>query len=327
MKDRNTLYRIRQNAGLACAFDDWVPGFQDDYSDTIPIIDYAEQVVANAIRAGRAIEIHEPDFFGTVEAPFIITPGQSGKVRGDAFEMVCRAILWNCASLIGANSTSLALVPPHISMQFAEALTDKKLAVLTLGDNYDLKTLLTKESSETLGKFEAALRDQDTSIRYSTPDIVCIDISSQDAATQAYFDQYINNLDVNNQLILAQSRVKLEGKIDPSDILFAGGIKTSIRSDRMYQFLYEANSWKFIWSKIFGVPPSSYYVLTSQTFGADPEKLASVDFSSMSGGVNEARRAIDGVFQLITPSDLVGWFIESIKRYSAEEQITDIIVS
>lgn len=324
MKDRNTLYRIRQNAGLACAFDSWVPGFQDNYSDDIPIINYAVQVVANAIRAGKTIELNQPDFFGTVEAPFIITPGQSGKVRGDAFEMVCRAILWNCASLIGANPISLGLVPDHVSSQFSVALSDKKLAVLTLGDNYDLKALLTEESATKLGDFETALLKQGTSIRYSTPDIVCIDISNQDADTQAYFDQYIDNLNVKNQLILAQSRTKLEGKVNPSDILFAGGIKTSIRSDRMYQFLYEANSWKFIWSKIFGVPPSSYYVLTSQTFGADPEKLRSVDFSSMSGGVSGAKRAIDGVFQLVTPSDLVGWFVESIKNYSTDAELAGI---
>lgn len=315
MKDRDTLYRVVQKSGMACCFDSFIPGFSSSDRGQQPLIAYAEQVMVNARAAGLHVEGNDPDFFGSVEAPFVITPGQSGKVRGDVFEMLCRAILWNCAAAM-RESPSLSdhfdfELPPGLSA----ASDGREYAVLTLGDNYDLKNLLKPTSADRLRQFEEALAERGTSIKYSTPDVVCIDISAHDDETKEYFGNFITDLSSKNQQLLSDARAKLEGHVEPSDIVFAAGVKTSIRSDRMYQFLYEANSWKFLWARAFGLKPSEYFVLTAQTFGADPKKLHSVDFSSLVKGMGEARRAIDGVYHFESPSDLIDWFVAGIKSH------------
>lgn len=313
MKDRDTLYRIRQISGMACAFEDYIPGFSKTHTSTSKLVEYAEKVVANAKLAGRFIEENDPNFFGEVEAKFIITAGQSGKVRGDVFEMLCRAVLWNCAAII-RNSANISLGPDfHIPPSLKKAANGRKIALLTLGDNYDLKNLLKKDSADKLRQFEDALLQRETSIKYSTPDIVCIDTSGYGDDINRHFDTVIEDLKGENQTKLVRARSQIEGIVDPSDIIFAGGIKTSIRSDRMYQFLYEANSWKFLWSRAFKIKPSEYYVLTSEVFGADPTKLASVDFSSLETGLDQARRAIDGVFHLDTPAALIEWLVDRVR--------------
>lgn len=314
MKDRDTLYRIKQIPGMACAFDDQIPGFSKALPQEMPLVDYAKGVVDNATRAGKYVENYNPSYFGEVEAPFQVTAGQTGKVRGDVFEMLCRAILWNCAAVIRKGHSKSSSSSFFIPQNLKNIANKRQLALLTLGDNYDLKKLLTPESALKLGRFEKGLRQRGTSIKYSTPDIVCIDTSGYDEKVNEYFDHLIENLDASNQSKLVRARSMIEGKVEPSHILFAGGIKTSIRSDRMYQFLYEANSWKFLWSRAFRLEPSAYYVLTSQVFGADPKKLASVDFSSVESGLEQARKAIDGVFHLDTPAALIDWLVDRVSN-------------
>lgn len=312
MKDRDTLYRIKQIAGMSCAFEDFIPGFLGTKASGARIIDYAEQVVSNAKLAGAFIEAKKPEIFGDVEAAFTITSGQSGKVRGDVFEMLCRAILWNCAAVARKSNVSRDLEIASVPAALRSVAKGRKIAILTLGDNYDLKKLLDKKSALRLDSFERGLKDKGTSLKYSTPDVICVDTSKFSPSINSYFDETIFDLSSKSQSHLVNARTKIEGLVSPSNIIFAAGIKTSIRSDRMYQFLYEANSWKFLWARAFQIDPSQYFVLTSEIFGADPTKLYSVDFSSVTEGFDNARKAIDGVFHLDTPEALVDWFAERI---------------
>ncbi len=312
MKDRDTLYRIKQISGMACSFDEQLPGFSTQIPENLPLVAYAEKVITHATNAGRYIEKFDPAHFGVVEAPFVITAGQTGKVRGDVFEMLCRAILWNCAAIVRQGVSRPLKSNFAIPKSLQKVASKRQLALVTLGDNYDLKKLLQKSSALQLAEFEKGLKRKGTSIKYSTPDIVCVDTSTYGNEVNDYFDHLVENLNTENQARLVHARSMIEGKVDPSHIIFAGGIKTSIRSDRMYQFLYEANSWKFLWSRAFRVKPSAYYVLTSQIFGADPTKLYSVDFSSVETNLDQARKAIDGVFHLDTPATLIDWLVDRI---------------
>ena len=99
-------------------------------------------------------------------------------------------------------------------------------------------------------------------------------------------------------------------------MVLALAIKTSIRSDRMYQFLFEANAWKFVWHRAFRIEPSRFYCVVTGTYGTNPDKLNSVDFSSVSKKQG-ASKAIDGMTKLTSPFDLIDWFtgvIQSLPR-------------
>lgn len=298
MKDRDTQYRLSQAKAMACTFDGWIPGASSSPGSTVPLESYLEQLEANAIAAGKIIESQDPKFFGKTEKAFFLTEAQLAKVRGDVFEAVVRAILWNCCVKESKRTSG-----PKIRFP---------IAAVTLGDNYDLRKLFVPKAADQLTKYIDKLKVRGVSLSYSTPDLVGIDISGLDPETRAHFTKMVPNLSLNNQSKLTNARTLIEGKVKPEDVVFASGIKTSLRSDRMYQFLFEANAWKFIWRHVFEVDACPYHTIMSQSFGADPEKLRSVDFSSP-GGPTQAKRAIDSVTQIRTPADVEAWFETATK--------------
>lgn len=315
MKDRDTQYRLLQNAAMACCFDSWVPGFEDAHDVGTPFAAYVDRLIENAGIAGQWLEENRPDVFGEVEESFFLTSGQRGKVRGDVLELLVRAVAWNVTAHF--NALSMGDESPFADSPLVAPLTTHPKhgprALLTLGDNYDLKQLLDEEGRETLLSFESSLKESGTSLAYSTPDLVAIDIEGLDPGIVDTFSRPIRDLGAASQSLLQSARGFLEGRISPGRILFASGIKSSIRSDRMYQFLFEANAWKFVWRKVFQLPASRYYVWVTRTYGANPEKLSSVDFTSLGGKASGegVGRAVDAVALLLTPTDLVGFLADN----------------
>ena len=56
----------------------------------------------------------------------------------------------------------------------------------------------------------------------------------------------------------------------------------------MYQFLFEANAWKYLWRVPLEAPPVPYHCVTAQSFGANSDKLRSIDFSAIEGKPSSA---------------------------------------
>jgi hypothetical protein len=265
-KDRATHYRIAQNTGMSCAFDSWIPGFTAIENSNTSWDYFTDRVAINAEKAG--IYLEDMGAFQSFKHRFSLTSGQKAKVAGDVFELLSRAILWNCC--VEINTTT------------QESQNGSKLiAAITLGDNYDLNKLFMEDESQKLSAYEERLRQQDTRLCYSTPDLIVVDITNLPPEKREQFGRKIDNLNPDNQRLLSNSCTLLEGHVRPADLLFAAGVKTSIRSDRMYQLLFEANAWKFIWREIFEAKPSRYYtIIGSQPYGVNIEKLRSVDFTS-----------------------------------------------
>ena len=320
MKDRDTHYRMIQSTGAACAFEDWVPGLRED-DCTTPLFDHIERMVSNATQAGRALETIGSNHFaksGAVEAPFFLTSNQIGKVRGDTFELLCRAILWNCAAVVTRRSLGLA---PTQHTWLEEQLADPlgvRIAVITLGDNYPLPELFRPAARETLTAFVTRLHETGVTLSYSTPDTLCISLENLPDDVVRFFVEPIKALDVGSQRRLRDAVRRVEGRITPADVLFAAGIKTSLRSDRMYQFLFEANAWKYIWRVVFGVELGGFHSLVARIYGADPRKLRGVDFS-LDPEASVPRPVIDELVIAQTPMDLVKWFRSALFAISTRE--------
>jgi Cfr10I/Bse634I restriction endonuclease len=299
MKDRDTQYRLSQSTAMACCFDMWVPGGEHcpEPPETL-LTTFIDQLIRNANSAGKTLELHSPKVFGKTERPFFLSAGQIGKVRGDVYEILCRAILWNSAAERNASSVG------------------RKIAVLSLGDNYDLRKLFTAESGKKLVDYIDALRSRSISLSYSTPDLVGVDITNLPPRFHAPFSIGVPTLSIEHQQRISAARGGIEGHVRPDHIVFACGLKTSLRSDRMFQFLFEANAWKFIWRRIFELPPCPYYSITSRSFGANSQKLRSVEFSAL-GGASEALRAIDSMTEVGSAADIKTWFSKTIQSLEA----------
>ncbi len=307
MKDRDTQYRLAQKAIMACTYDSGIPGFDDNELGTFELTDLVNKCINNGKSAGSYIEEYEAEHFGSnVERAFELTSGQIGKVRGDIFETLIRAILWNAG--LALSDTYSGSINGCISKIIDRNKKSQRYAAITLGDNYDLKQLFTPVAGKEFQKFEKHLEKRDTSYCYSTPDLIVVKCNKNN---MEYFSDPIQTLSIENQDKLANIRTKIEGTIEPSDVVMAAGIKTSIRSDRMYQLLFEANAWKGIWRTIYEIEPSKYYSLIGQSYGADPKKLNSVEFTSLNKG-RDTSKAIDGLIHIQTPADLISWYAESL---------------
>lgn len=307
MKDRDTQYRLAQKISMACTYESGIPGFCKNNLDSTPLSDLVNKCISNGKLAGKFIEEFIPEHFGSnVEASFSLTSGQIGKVRGDIFEMLSRAILWNTSVL--HSGTHRNLCSKELASKFNKSITGEKYAAITLGDNYDLKKLFNDEASREFSKFEEKLNSKGTSFCYSTPDLIVIKCNESIWPT---FSKPITDLSIENQHMLSTVKNEIEGKISPEDIVLAAGIKTSIRSDRMYQLLFEANAWKAIWREIYSLKPSKYFSLIGQSYGVDPVKLNSVEFTNLSCE-SEINKAIDGLVHISTPIDLIDWYSGSI---------------
>jgi Cfr10I/Bse634I restriction endonuclease len=317
MKDRDTQYRLVQKAGMECAFESWIPGFTKSKSYALPFKYFIDQLIQNANGAGKHLEGLTPSRFGDVEEKFLLTPQQLGKVRGDVFQMLSQAILWNCCAYLNMTKTGTDISSiEELPSELLNLKSSHVIAVLTLGDNYDLKKILDGVSRKAMNTYESMLQIYQTRLSYSTPDLICVDISNLPAEIQAPFLRPITSLSSDRQEELTKARELVEGYVRPENILFAAGLKTSIRSDRMYQLLFEANAWKFIWRRVFKTDASAYYAMISEDFGTDPEKLRSLEFTSVDDGPENAVRAIDGVEKIISPKDLISWFTRGLKTAS-----------
>ena len=283
MKDRNTMYRIGQNKLMSCIFDSGLPGSEgyEKIAD-LTIDEILNQMVNKAIEAGEATEIHNPNHYGKTEKPFFVSNAQVGKIRGDIAEMLLRAIFWN-----------LSIDINNQLKEFTQGQKSREIAIITTGDNYNLKNLFSNNDSLLIEDLETKLEACGTSLSYSTPDFFVINIENIDQEAKAILQSQIESLSEENQFILNESKKLVEGKLKAEDVLMVFGLKTSIRSDRMYQFLYEANAFKAIWHGAFKKQAPQYISVMTRVFGANYKKLQSVELVSLTKAVPE--RAIDKI--------------------------------
>ena len=129
---------------------------------------------------------------------------------------------------------------------------------------------------------------------------------------------------MNSTFTLLEDGYKdLEGKIGPSDLLMAIAIKRTMRSDRLYQPLFEANILKYLIQGVMGARTFRFHVYTGSNEGADVEgqyKAASL-VSLMLG--KQPERAIDKLMLSTNPiqtaqailTDLAALFLEDGETY------------
>lgn len=317
MKDRDTQYRLAQKLSMACTYDSFVPGFDHIGLGSTPLIELAAKCVTNGMCAGKFLEKVIPSHFGeNVETSFALTSGQVGKVQGDVYEMLSRSILWNSSlylsNLYNEDESISYAAMQILGSKIANNNNDFHYLPITLGDNYDLKKLFSPYAKNLFTTFEKSLENKGTSFCYSTPDLVVIKIKKNTLPQELITP--IKNISIYNQDLLSTAREYIQGKIEPEDIILAAGIKTSIRSDRMYQLLFEANAWKAIWRAIYDIEPSQYHGLIGQSYGANPKKLNSIEFTSLGKNNDNYSKAIDQLTLVSTPFDLMAWFANSITK-------------
>ena len=154
--------------------------------------------------------------------------GGINNVRGEWLEYILKLIFWNEAIEFDQGKTAIVKLPNASQLRFHDLYEDRARGYL--------EELFT------------SLRSQDIEMTMSNPDFVCITNLADDLGlpteTMSVGESSMSTLDTAYQ--------KLSGHCSADSIPFAVTVKTSIRSDRRYQIVHEANVVKSLVAHLAG---------------------------------------------------------------------------
>lgn len=300
---RDTQFRILQNNALECTFEAFVPGFETGPKKSYS--QYLAQWSDNATAASKFL-------FGTATG---LTHSQVAKCSGDVLQMLLASALWNAAAdwntfMDGGNKPTGSRITPN-----AVASPDRKVALVTLPRGYDATLLFTPPVRSTIKAFKNALQTDGMELAFSSPDIVGVRLPHPLPAELAPFLSRLPNLKKSNREALESAYKLLEGKIHAWGFLFAIAVKSSVRSDRLYQPLFEANVLKYLVQEVLRGSALRFIVYVVDPQGAAVEKHYSAAslFSLLRGGKPE--KAIDKLVIPESPADVIDVVLKELPKF------------
>jgi hypothetical protein len=254
VRGRHTQFRLMQQNMLAYTFDSFVPGFATStvLNDT-PFAEVVQRPIDNAAEEGRLL-------FGE---DYQVEANARAKVAGDVFEVVTHAVLWNMAArwnayMAGAPwSTTPRYTRPSVRRDPA-----RQIAVLNLPRGYDWVRLLVPAARKSIDDIRSNLGSRhDLALPTSTPDIAVVVLPERERGDPGWRHE-LPDLRTPQQDILRNAYARLEGRVEPGELIFALAVKRSLRSDRLYQPLYEANVMQLLLEGFLGAPRVEFEVQT-----------------------------------------------------------------
>jgi hypothetical protein len=246
---------------------------------------------------GRAGEIIWPGAFKLTEA-------QKAKVDGDIYEMMEAAALWNAAAAwnhlmdTGEWSSQVFTKP-----QDAIPTPTRKVAIVKMARGADTTKLLNEKARAEYRFFENGLEKKGMELKLSTPDILGLRIPDPMPDGFTPFLTPLKDLTYASQEVLETAWRGIQGTLEGRHFLFAIAVKTSTRSDRLYQALFEANVLKYILGYVLRGPAIRFHAHLETFANADVVgryKAASMT-SLLAGGTPS--KAIDETYRALSPRD------------------------
>lgn len=290
---RDTKFRVLQRNAISCTFQTFAPGSANDFVPGLTFDEYITQFTDNINQAGSLIIGNE----------FKIEKGAFAKVHGDVLEILEGAALWNAAVVWNnfmrtGEWSSRSLQPP----ENIRAEPQQLLAIIKLPRGYDATQLFSHEARLRIRQLEERLAEQGQILKLSAPDIVGVRLPNRE--TLELFSTPIENLSAENINRVETSYRLLEAQITAGDLLFAIAVKRTMRSDRLYQPLYEANVLKYLLHGVLGQTGFRFFVHAVSIEGADVEGhyMAPSIYSLLGQEVSEL--AVDRLFATDHPTQL-----------------------
>jgi hypothetical protein len=292
---------------MACTFDAFMPGTDNDPDPSRTFDEYLAQFRANANAAGNVLMGSAFRFEGPAVA----------KVEGDVFELMEAGAIWNAFAawnqwMDGNGWTSTAFTQPA----GAVITPSRKAAVLKLPRGYDATQLFKPEVRAAIQAHEHALKLHGMELGLSAPDIVGIRIPEPHSAAFAPFMQPLSNLGDTAREALEGSHVALEGTLEGRSLLFAIAVKRTTRSDRLYQPLFEANVLKYLIGEVLRGAAFRFHVHMGSLEGADVARRYSAASlpSLMRGG--QFQKAVDRTLLAERPQAVAQVMLDELPMYA-----------
>jgi len=265
VRNRRTQFRLLQQNMLAYTFDSFVPGFASSYvlNDT-PFAEVIQKPIDNANAEGELL-------FG---ADYRVQSNAQAKVVGDIFEVVTHAVYWNMAARWNAYMTGAPWnTRPRYTRPPVRPDPARQIAVLNLPRGYDWVKLLVPTARQSIDDIRSSLGTRyGLALPTSTPDIAVVVLPKAERDNPTW-QQELPDLTIPQQAILRAAYTRLEGRIEPGELIFALAVKRSLRSDRLYQPLYEANVMQLLLEGFLGAPKVEFEVQTLSLEGTAAQEI------------------------------------------------------
>lgn len=144
----------------------------------------------------------------------------------------------------------------------------RQVAMLNLPHKFDWVRLLTREATAKIAELRGELEASQLRLPTSTPDLAVVALPERCRDDDKWLTD-IPNLSKPNQAMVQQAYRDLENQIEPGEILLAVALKRSLRSNRLYQSLYEANIIQLLLEGHLRAPQVEFEVHTLDHFGTD----------------------------------------------------------
>ncbi len=197
----------------------------------------------------------------------------------------------------------------------AVATPTRKVAIVKMSRGADTTKLLNETARAEYRAFDGALQTRGMELRLSTPDILGLRIPDPAPPGFSVFMNPLPNLTVNSQAILEDAWKGIQSTLEGRHFLFAIAVKTSTRSDRLYQALFEANVLKYILGYVLRGPAIRFHAHLETTKGSDVigRYNAASMVSLLAGGTPS--RAIDGLYNALSPRDTAQTILDSLPTF------------
>lgn len=298
VSNRSTKFRLAQQNMIQYTFGSLVPGFAVG-SGNVNVMSYQDIVnrpLENAVAEGQLL-------FGD---DFDVKSSAIAKVTGDIFEVVSSAVLWNTAARW---NTYMAEGRWHTHPRYAKPSLKpnptRQIAALNLPRNYDWVKLLVEPAQEKIAQLRELLAERGMGLPTSTPDLAVVALPAEYRGDGQWRTE-LSGLGRENQTILSDAHKLLAGKVEPGEILLAVAFKVSLRSDRLYQPLYEANIMQLLLEGMLEAPRVEFEVHTLDRSGTDAiNTYTAASLFGIAAGRSDLHRAVRELYEPPTAADLV----------------------
>ncbi|WP_255772350.1 Cfr10I/Bse634I family restriction endonuclease [Mycobacteroides abscessus] len=297
---------MQQNI-LTYTFDQWVPGFSNSrVYNTTDIRDLVQRGIENADLEGKI----------RFQQDYRVSDNARAKVLGDLYETLTTAMLWNAAALWNIYmATGKWTGSPGYQKPTLSPLPKRQVAVLNLPRGYDWVRLLNLKSRQAIELVRNPLSAQGLTIPTSTPDIAVVVLPDDAARSDSRWRTKLNNLQLAQQSTLANGYAELAGRIEPGELILAIAAKRSLRSDRLYQPLYEANIMQLLLEHFLGAPRVDFEVHTLSVEGTAAQDIyAAATIYAVATKSPQVHRAVRELYLPTTPIPFVSRFLDFLNQ-------------
>lgn len=306
IRGRTTQFRLLQQNMLAYTFAETLPGWGSPGLNSMPFTEVVQQPIVNARAEGDLL-------YG---ADLRIESNAIAKVTGDIYEVLTSAVLWDAAAYWNRYMTGGDWpTSPRYARPTVARSVRRQVAVVNLPRRYDWVRLLEPGAKATIQALRDQLEQADLSMPTSTPDIAVV-VLPEEVRDQEKWRTPVGNLTLPSQAILTNAHQALAGQVEAGEIILAMALKSSLRSDRLYQPLYEANVMQFLLEGHLGAPRVEFEVhaLTAEGTGAVEIYRAAALHSA---GTDQAHRAVRELYQPQHGAQIVQRFIAFLNQRMA----------